>query len=245
MVKFDLGLVLHYGGSWKFTWKWKRCGEYLRHSKPVPLEGRFHAAAQKGVSYEADGTFTWIPWGEFNKRIIYNDVSVAGGIPGGTSGKEHACQCRKCNRCEFNPWVRNIPCSRKWHPTLACLENSMGRGGKWTIVMGPRSETKRRCWNILKWATRRCHHLSIWGGKWKESLLEPWESSKCRGPQPQRTNLHTLRKQPRSLLCDLLTVTRANQEPDGKESVDISYKGQPPGIQSRIANTGEGNRRVE
>ena len=27
--------------------------------------------------------------------------------------------------------------------------------------------------------------------------------------------------------------------------VDISYKGQPPGIWSRIANTGEGNRRVE
>ena len=31
MVKFGLGLVLHYGGTWKFTWKWKCCRGYLRH----------------------------------------------------------------------------------------------------------------------------------------------------------------------------------------------------------------------
>ena len=79
-------------------------------------------------------------------------------------------------------------------------------------------------------------------------MSEPRESSKSRGPQPQRTNLRTLREEPTSLLCDLRTVpplTKANQKPDGKESVDISYKGQPPGIWSRIANTGEGNRRCE
>ena len=30
------------------------------------------------------------------------------------SGKESACQCRRCKRCEFDPWVRKIPWSRKW-----------------------------------------------------------------------------------------------------------------------------------
>ena len=30
------------------------------------------------------------------------------------SGKESACQCR---RCEFNPWVGKIPWKRKWQPT--------------------------------------------------------------------------------------------------------------------------------
>ena len=30
------------------------------------------------------------------------------------SGKESACQCR---RCRFNPWVRKIPWWRKWQPT--------------------------------------------------------------------------------------------------------------------------------
>ena len=34
------------------------------------------------------------------------------------SGKESACQCR---RHRFNPWVRKIPWSRKWQPTLVFL----------------------------------------------------------------------------------------------------------------------------
>ena len=36
------------------------------------------------------------------------------GFPGGASGKEPACQCR---RSRFNPWVRKIPWRRKWQPT--------------------------------------------------------------------------------------------------------------------------------
>ena len=36
------------------------------------------------------------------------------GFPGGASGKESVCQCRRHRRCRFNPWVRKIPWSRKW-----------------------------------------------------------------------------------------------------------------------------------
>ena len=32
--------------------------------------------------------------------------------------KKSACQCR---RCRFNPWVRKIPWSRQWQPTLVFL----------------------------------------------------------------------------------------------------------------------------
>ena len=31
------------------------------------------------------------------------------GFPGGASGKEPACQCRRCKRQGFEPWVRKIP----------------------------------------------------------------------------------------------------------------------------------------
>ena len=34
------------------------------------------------------------------------------------SGKESACQCR---RCGFDPWVGKIPWKRAWHPTLVFL----------------------------------------------------------------------------------------------------------------------------
>ena len=35
-------------------------------------------------------------------------------LPKWLSGKESACQCRRHRRCEFNPWIQNIPWKRKW-----------------------------------------------------------------------------------------------------------------------------------
>ena len=31
------------------------------------------------------------------------------GFPGGSVGKKSVCQCRRCSRCRFHPWVRKIP----------------------------------------------------------------------------------------------------------------------------------------
>ena len=39
------------------------------------------------------------------------------GFPGGTSGKEPTCQCRRHKTHGFNPWVRKIPWRRAWQPT--------------------------------------------------------------------------------------------------------------------------------
>ena len=36
-----------------------------------------------------------------------NDLKI--GFPGGARGKEPACQCRRCKRGVFNPWVGRIP----------------------------------------------------------------------------------------------------------------------------------------
>ena len=51
------------------------------------------------------------------------------GFPGGASGKEPTCQCRRRERLEFDPWVRKIPCRRAWQLTLVFLpgENPMDR----------------------------------------------------------------------------------------------------------------------
>ena len=35
--------------------------------------------------------------------------------------KESACQCRRLKRQGFDPWVKKIPWSRKWQPTLIFL----------------------------------------------------------------------------------------------------------------------------
>ena len=43
------------------------------------------------------------------------------GFPGGASGKESTCQCRRHKRLRFNPWVRKFPWRRKWQPTPVSL----------------------------------------------------------------------------------------------------------------------------
>ena len=50
-------------------------------------------------------TFLWASWG----------------FPGGISGKEPACQCRKQKSHGFNPWVSKIPWRREWQPTPVFL----------------------------------------------------------------------------------------------------------------------------
>ena len=68
---------------------------------------------------------------EENLHIIYSQLSLwvvppylrfqifgLNGLPWWLSGKESACQCR---RCGFNPWVRKIPWRRKGQPTPVFL----------------------------------------------------------------------------------------------------------------------------
>ena len=43
------------------------------------------------------------------------------GFVGGAVRKESACQCRKCRRCGFYPWVRKIPWRRAWQLTPVFL----------------------------------------------------------------------------------------------------------------------------
>ena len=51
------------------------------------------------------------------------------GFPGGASGKEPACQCRRLQRSWSDPWVRKIPGGRHNNPLqCSCLENPTDRG---------------------------------------------------------------------------------------------------------------------
>ena len=38
-------------------------------------------------------------------------------FPGGTVGKESACQCKRGKRLEFDPWISKVLWRRKWQPT--------------------------------------------------------------------------------------------------------------------------------
>ena len=49
--------------------------------------------------------------------LVYNMV----GFPGGTSGKESTCQCRRLKKLGFDPWVGKISWRRAWQLTPVCL----------------------------------------------------------------------------------------------------------------------------
>ena len=66
---------------------------------------------------QLDPTCVFKSWGYFRTTKIKTNR----GFPGGTSGKESVCQCRKYKRCKFDPWVKKIPWRRKWLPTAVYL----------------------------------------------------------------------------------------------------------------------------
>ena len=50
-----------------------------------------------------------------------NSISQELGFPGGASGTQSTCQCRRCKRLGLDPWARKIPWRRKRQPTPVLL----------------------------------------------------------------------------------------------------------------------------
>ena len=101
---------------------------------PVFLPGKFYGQSNS-VGYS--------PWGckesdatEY-KCIMYINIHTHTSFPGGASGKELTCQCRRPKRLGFDPWVRKNPGGGHGHP-LQCsfLENLMERGAWQSTVHG-------------------------------------------------------------------------------------------------------------
>ena len=88
------------------------------HPTPVLLPGKSHGWSLVGCS----------PWGrkesDKTERLHFTSLPHSIhrlGFPGGASGKEPACQCRRSKRQGFDPWVGKIPCWRAWQPTPVFL----------------------------------------------------------------------------------------------------------------------------
>ena len=56
------------------------------------------------------------------------DINIPA-FPGGTSGKESTCQCRRHKRCGFSPWVGKIPWKKAQQPTSVFLPGE-SHGGR-------------------------------------------------------------------------------------------------------------------
>ena len=65
--------------------------------------------------------------------------------PGGTSGKELACQCKRPDM-QVDSWVRKIPWRRKWQAIPVFLPEDLMDGGNW--------------WAIVHGVTKSGHNLA-------------------------------------------------------------------------------------
>ena len=54
---------------------------------------------------------------EPQRKSIWLILILKRDFPGGTSGKEPTCRCRRHKRHRVNPWIRKIPWRRAWQPT--------------------------------------------------------------------------------------------------------------------------------
>ena len=53
-----------------------------------------------------------------SQGLLLWDPKLNWGFPGGTSGKEPACQRRTHKTGRFDTWIKKIPWRRAWQPTL-------------------------------------------------------------------------------------------------------------------------------
>ena len=69
----------------------------------------------------------------FPSSLLFLESNSQSGFPGGASGKEPTCQCRRHKRCRFHPWVGRSPGRGHGNPLqYSCLEDPMDRGPRQT-----------------------------------------------------------------------------------------------------------------
>ena len=101
-----------------------------RHSDLSSILSQAHTTttrALEGIFRNAITRKDYCPWILHGGEMLYTLMCVCitihippttmRGFPGGASGEESACQCRRPKRRGFDPWVGKIPWRRKWQPT--------------------------------------------------------------------------------------------------------------------------------
>ena len=91
---------------------------------------------------------------KFPSKINLFKIDDVVGFPGGTSGKEPACQCRRRKRFEFSPWVEKI-WRRAWQPTPVFLPRE-SHGQRSLVGCSPRGHKE------LDYATEHTHTWCCW-----------------------------------------------------------------------------------
>ena len=115
--------------------------------------------------------------GDYGRHWSMAQITLDFRLPWWLSGKEPVCQCRRCKRLEFHPWVGKIPWRREWLCTRVFLpgespgtEEPGGLQSTGSQRVGHDWATKRgECSLFCLWNMFHCwvhvDHLSLLPGK--------------------------------------------------------------------------------
>ena len=95
-------------------------------------------------------------WAKYHSNNLYTL-----GFSDGTSGKEPTCQCRRCKREKFDPWVRIILWRRAWQPTLVFLPEESPWTEKPGRLQSKGSQRVRHNWSDLAQHSTTCTFQDI------------------------------------------------------------------------------------
>ena len=154
-----------------------------------------------------------------------NDV----GFPGGTSGKESSCQCR---RHGFDPWVGKIPWRRAWQPTPVFLPRE-SRGQRSLVGCTPQGHKE------MGTAEQRTHGMWNVSSRTRGRSLVPCLGSTVSTPeQPgnsQTAVFMTLSVELNLTLCQSCLARWQRHSTTGSFCLSFSYFSQPQvGLDSLI-----------
>ena len=87
-------------------------------TRPAPGQAPGHHRLHTSLQTQLRAAFHSPHFTDDSITNICESFTLHGGLSRWLSGKESACQCR---RCGFDPWVRKICWRRKWQPTPVFL----------------------------------------------------------------------------------------------------------------------------
>ena len=133
--------------------KWNKQTTLTKHYSQCRGNKWSHLRAGKHQSDELSGLpVPGISYMLFHLRFI---TILQEGFPGGASGKEPTCQCRRHKRYGFHPWVRKILWRRAWQPTPVFLSGE-SHGQRSLVGYSPQDCGFRNGWS--DWA---CMHTTL------------------------------------------------------------------------------------
>lgn len=156
------------GKNWKFNncWFYKKRRLCFRPNNNIVLQEtlKFSLLTTVHALNHCSTTKWYLSWINIGGKTLTKPQKVPTSlVPGGTGGKDHACQRGRCKRHRFEPWVKKSPCRRARQPApVFLLGDSCGQRS----LMGSQRQPR------LKLSTHWFHL----------SEVKPREASSCCSP---------------------------------------------------------------